>query len=118
MRRASLFGLLMILTTVVRAPALRESSEGAVYEWPQFRGPHRDNVSRETGLMKRWPLDGPRLLWTAKGIGEGFSTGAVAHGLIYTTGNVDNETIITALELSAPQLLTTADSTTKTPMEI
>jgi len=38
-------------------------------EWPQFRGPNRDGISAETGLLKKWPAEGPKLLWTAKGIG-------------------------------------------------
>jgi outer membrane protein assembly factor BamB len=74
-------------------------SLGDVFEWPQFRGPRRDNVSRETGLMKKWPSSGPKLLWTAEDIGEGFSTVAIANGLIYTTGNIGIDTVITALDL-------------------
>ncbi len=39
------------------------------------------------------------LLWTAEGIGEGYSTVAVANGLIYTTGNISKDTVITALDI-------------------
>jgi len=76
-----------------------DSSAGKVFQWPQFHGPRRDNLSRETGLLKQWPKGGPKLLWTAKDIGEGFATVAVANGLIYTTGNIADDTIITALKL-------------------
>ncbi len=68
-------------------------------EWPQFHGPNRDNISTETGLLKKWPAEGPKLLWTFKGIGEGYSTVAVSGGLIYTTGNIGKDTVITALDL-------------------
>lgn len=68
-------------------------------QWPQFRGPNRDEISAETGLLKKWPAEGPKLLWTARGIGEGYSTVAVAGGLIYTTGNIGADTVITALDL-------------------
>ncbi len=68
-------------------------------EWPQFHGPHRNNISTETGLLKRWPEGGPKLLWTASGIGFGFSSMAIANGLIYTTGNIGDKTVITALDL-------------------
>ena len=68
-------------------------------QWPQFRGPNRDNISAETGLLKKWPAEGPKLLWRVKGIGEGYSTVAVASGLIYTTGNIGADTVITALDL-------------------
>lgn len=67
--------------------------------WPRFRGPRNDNLSTEIGLLKQWPEGGPKLLWKASGIGEGFATVAVADGLIYTDGNIDDKTIITALDL-------------------
>jgi len=72
---------------------------GSAADWPQFHGLRRDNISTETGLLKQWPEEGPKLLWTARGIGEGFSTVAVAGGLIYTTGNIGDDTVITALDL-------------------
>jgi len=90
MRAISLFCLVIILLTFA-------ISRGAVFEWPQYRGPERDNVSRETGLIKQWPSGGPMLLWTAEGIGEGYSTVAVANGLIYTTGNISKDTVIPLL---------------------
>ena len=33
--------------------------------WPQWRGPNRDGISKETGLLKQWPADDPPLAWTA-----------------------------------------------------
>jgi outer membrane protein assembly factor BamB len=67
--------------------------------WPEFRGPRRDGVSRETGLLPSWPQGGPALLWTATGIGDGFPTASIAGGMIYTVGNMDRQTLITALDL-------------------
>jgi outer membrane protein assembly factor BamB len=55
-------------------------------DWPQWRGPNRDGVSRETGLLKQWPADGPPLLWKAKGAGRGYSSMAIASGVLYTQG--------------------------------
>jgi outer membrane protein assembly factor BamB len=55
------------------------------------RLPRRSRFSpfpTETGLLKKWPQAGPELLWTAKGLGDGFSTVSIADGLIYTTGMV------------------------------
>jgi outer membrane protein assembly factor BamB len=66
--------------------------------WPQFHGPRRDNISDETGLLEVWPDDGPTLIWTADGIGFGYATVSVAHGLIYTAGNIDDKTVISALD--------------------
>jgi len=73
--------------------------EAAAADWPQLHGPKRDNKSAETGLLQEWPAEGPKLLWTASGIGHGFATVAIADGLIYTSGNVGDDTVITALDL-------------------
>ncbi|MBL8828289.1 MAG: PQQ-like beta-propeller repeat protein [Planctomycetaceae bacterium] len=59
----------------------------AAGEWPQIRGPNRDGISTETGLLKTWPSDGPKLVWEAQGLGEGYSSVSVANGLVLTMGN-------------------------------
>jgi outer membrane protein assembly factor BamB len=67
-------------------------SSGA--DWPGWRGPNRDAKSTETGLLSEWPEKGPRLLWNSleannkKGVGTGYSSVAVAHGNIYTMGDL------------------------------
>ena len=55
-------------------------------DWPQFRGPNRDGKSPDTGLLKEWPPGGPKLLWAVEDLGHGFSSVAVADGMLYTTG--------------------------------
>lgn len=55
-------------------------------DWPQWRGPNRDGVSKEAGLLKQWPADGPSLIWKATGAGTGYSSLAIAGGRIYTMG--------------------------------
>jgi outer membrane protein assembly factor BamB len=68
------------------------------FDWPQWQGPHRTNVSDETGLLKQWPAAGPALLWKAKGLGEGFSTPSVAGGRIYVMGNRGGKEYVIALD--------------------
>jgi outer membrane protein assembly factor BamB len=60
-------------------------------DWPQFRGPNRDGKSAETGLLKKWPTEGPELLWVVDGLGGGFASIAIANGYVYTTGMVGKE---------------------------
>lgn len=55
-------------------------------DWPQWRGPNRDGVSKESGLLKQWPTDGPPLVWKTTGAGIGYSSLAIAGGRIYTMG--------------------------------
>jgi len=67
--------------------------------WPRFHGPRGDNISDDTGLLAEWPEGGPPLVWTATGIGEGYSCVTIAEGLIYTAGNIDEKSVVTALRL-------------------
>jgi outer membrane protein assembly factor BamB len=69
---------------------------GAGY-WPQWRGPNRDGVSTETGLLKDWAAGGPPLFWKAKGLGEGFSTVSVVSNRVYTIGDRKDSSFVTAL---------------------
>lgn len=55
-------------------------------DWPSWRGPNRDAISTETGLLKEWPEKGPPLAWEAKGLGRGYSSVAVAGGKVFTCG--------------------------------
>ena len=71
-------------------------------EWPQWRGPNRDAVSRETGLLQSWPAAGPPLAWKAAGVGAGYSSLAVAGGRIFTLGDLGGSQVIVARALSDP----------------
>src|SRR5437764_5101769 len=44
------------------------------YDWPQWQGVDRNAQSREKGLLQQWPKEGPKLLWTAEGLGENYCT--------------------------------------------
>lgn len=52
-------------------------------DWPQWRGPERNGISQETGLLEAWPADGPKLVWQVKDIGTGYSTPAVVGDRLY-----------------------------------
>ena len=67
--------------------------------WPQFHGPNRDNISTEKGLLKKWPDNGPDLLWTTKGLGHGYSSISIANGMIYTASSIDKNTVVIALNM-------------------
>ena len=49
----------------------------ATSDWPQWRGPERNGISQEKGLLKQWPKEGPKLLWQVNDIGDGYSTPSV-----------------------------------------
>lgn len=62
-------------------------SPASVADWPQFRGPHRDAISTETGLLKSWPESGLELLWKMEGMGKGFSSVSIVDGTLFTMGD-------------------------------
>jgi outer membrane protein assembly factor BamB len=65
-------------------------------DWPQWRGPERNGISQETGLLKQWPKDGLRLLWHLSDIGYGYSTPSIVGERIYLMSNagMDNEFVL------------------------
>src|SRR5262245_25709725 len=66
-----------ILLCAAVALALPSYSQAASSDWPQWRGPHRDGISPETGLLKEWPTNGPPLVWKVTGLGGGYTTPSV-----------------------------------------
>ena len=77
-------------------PGVRASMAGG--NWPQWRGPQRDGVSSETGLLTSWPKGGPKRLFMASGLGRGFSSVAVTGGRIYTMGDRRDGQYVLALD--------------------
>ncbi len=55
--------------------------------WPQWRGPERSGISKETGLLREWPKEGPKLLWQVNNVGRGYSTPAVVGERLYLLSN-------------------------------
>jgi outer membrane protein assembly factor BamB len=84
MRRENrFFNLMGFLTTAALCWTGHADGESAGAEWPQWRGPNRDGISIEKGLLKTWPEGGPKVLWRAP-LGEGFSGISISGGRAYT----------------------------------
>ncbi|HJN10257.1 MAG TPA: PQQ-binding-like beta-propeller repeat protein [Pirellulaceae bacterium] len=60
-------------------------------DFAQWRGPNRDGISQERGLLQSWPEKGPQLLWKVSDAGQGYSTPAVVGGRLYTLGSSDSK---------------------------
>ena len=69
----------------------------AASDWPQWQGPDRTGISKETGLLKQWPSSGPPLVWTATGLGEGYGSMAVAGQRVFVQGTRNGQSIVVAL---------------------
>src|ERR1051326_1603016 len=81
---------LMALTAVL-------SSSLSADDWPQWQGPDRNAISKESGLLKEWPKDGPPLAWKITGLGGGDSAPSIANGRIYGMSNRGEDEIVWAL---------------------
>ncbi len=90
------------------SPLLADVEDGQPW-WPCFHGPERDNVSRETGLMKTWPEEGPELVWKYSSVGLGYSGVAIAEGKIFTVGDFEDVEKIIALDLDGNLLWETVN---------
>jgi outer membrane protein assembly factor BamB len=77
----------------------------ALDDWPQWRGPRRDGVSAERGLLKTWPQSGPPLAWKATGAGQGYSSFAVAAGRLYTLGAREDREHVIAFDAASGKRL-------------
>ena len=74
-----------LLLFTVSLAAASYTTEAA--DWPQWRGPQRNGLSQEKGLLGEWPKEGPKLLWQVKEIGSGYSTPAVVGDRLYLLSN-------------------------------
>ncbi len=71
---------------------------GPSSDWPQWRGPLRDGVSTETGLLASWPEAGPALVWEATGLGGGYGVPALKDGVLYGSGYRGEDEVVWAID--------------------
>ena len=66
-------------------------------DWPQWQGPDRTRISKETGLLKEWPAGGPKVIWTANDLGSGYGSMAVAGNRVFLQGARGANSMVIAL---------------------
>lgn len=96
------------LTCAALFAALAAAAPAASPEWPQWRGPNRDAVAKESGLLTQWPEPGPPLAWKATGLGSGFSSLAISGGRIFTLGDREGGQQVIAMNLADGKIAWTA----------
>lgn len=101
--RPAAAALLLAMSAVLGAAAPAVSPE-----WPQWRGPNRDGIAKESGLLTQWPENGPPLAWKASGLGGGLSSLAIAGGRIFTLGDRQGSQQVVAMNLADGKLVWTA----------
>ena len=66
-------------------------------DWPQWQGPDRTRISKETGFLKEWPAGGPKVIWTANDLGSGYGSMAVAGNRVFLQGARGANSMVIAL---------------------
>ena len=84
---------------ILMLPAFIQAQENS-----QWRGKNRDGIYHETGLLKQWPAEGPKLLWTYEMLGAGHTSVAIANDKIYITGLLDEKVVLHVFDLSGKLL--------------
>ena len=89
MNRFVLFSLLLLLVLCligwrfIPVDSVYEEPNIVQDDWPQWRGPNRDGISQEKGLLKKWPTAGPKIIWKVA-TGEGYSGISISTGRAFT----------------------------------
>ena len=89
-----------ILAGLLGAVFLSLPARSADGPWPQWRGPHRDDNSTETGLLEAWPETGPPRLWLFKDCGIGYSGPAIVANRLFILGARDGQELLISLDVS------------------
>jgi len=84
----------------VESPLVASAEPG----WPQWRGPRRDGISLETGLLRTWPEGGPPKAWEVDGLGRGWSSPVISGGRLVITGDLGDALVVHALDLDGRRL--------------
>ena len=87
-RLAEIVGVVVVATLSLQAQS---------FDWPQWGGPDRNGVSKETGLLKQWPRSGPPVAWSAAMLGAGYGSVAVAGDRVFVQGMRNNQSVVTSL---------------------
>ncbi len=81
-----------------------KSQTGARADWPNWRGPTHNGISKEATWGANWPQGGPKVLWRAS-LGTGFCSFAVSDGRVYTAGNIKGHDIVYCFDAGSGKVI-------------
>ena len=96
MLRTRLLAVELLIIVLLSASLTAGDTDKSAADWPQWRGPHRDGLADDTGLLQRWSPEGPPLAWKTSGLGEGYASVVIADGKIFTMGRRKNVVFVVA----------------------
>jgi outer membrane protein assembly factor BamB len=94
------------VATVIVLGAVSLRSQSASIDWPQWRGPDRNGVSKETGLLAQWPpRSGPSVAWSTAMLGAGYGSVAVQGDRVYLQGMRNKQSVVSTLNRADGKLV-------------
>ncbi|AMV18622.1 PQQ-binding-like beta-propeller repeat protein [Planctomyces sp. SH-PL14] len=105
---------LAVCSRVVLCASLAVAAAQAA-DWPQWRGPARDGISKEQGMRSDWEASPPKLLWELDGMGGGYASVAVVGDRLYTTGNTEAGQSLICVDLPSKKIAWSTPLTEKSP---
>lgn len=104
LRRRHFFSLLLV-PGLSRFPLLAAAKAS---DWPQWHGPDRTGLAKETGLLKTWPPAGPPLVWSISNLGEGYGTVSIRADRIFVQGGKGSQSVVHCLNRADGKTVWTA----------
>src|SRR6185503_11858447 len=100
-------GIRIALTAVagIIASVIALNAQSPTVDWPQWRGPARDGLSKETGLLAQWPRSGPPVAWSAAMLGAGYGSIAVQGDRVYVQGMRNRQSVVSTLNRADGKLV-------------
>ena len=96
------FVILLVTMSAVLSSCHQRSE---AHDWPQWRGPQRDAVSTETGLLQSWTTDSPKVLWNQSALGIGYSSIVLGETRLFTMGRKESDLVVTAMHVETGEKL-------------
>jgi outer membrane protein assembly factor BamB len=95
---------LMLAPVLPQGLALARAEE---FDWPQWQGPDRNGISKETGLLKQWPAAGPAVVWSISSLGEGYGSLAIKGDRIFVHGVARGDSVVFSLDRQSGKIVWT-----------
>ena len=95
----------LLVTFALLTAAATLAAQSTSVDWPQWRGPDRTGISKETGLLAQWPRSGPTVAWSAAMLGAGYGSISVQGERVYVQGMRNRQSVVSSLNRADGKLV-------------